>query len=189
MPRPSVKEKLLETALDRFLDQGFNGCGVQGLPAAAGVPKGSFYNHFKSKEALAIEALRLYMAESRPERPVPEVGSPLAELRANFDFLAERRETWHFNRGCLLASFATETADASPPMRAALTEAFDGWTTIVAGLRRQAQAAGEMEPGVDPDATARFLVHAWEGAVIGAKVAKSRQPIDDFFAIAFAALP
>ncbi len=185
MPRPSVKEKLLDAALEEFLDRGFNGCGVQDITDAAGVPKGSFYNHFKSKESLAIVALQRYMAE----RPFDSVAaSPLARLRAHFDLLAERIEAWQFRRGCLLESFATETADANPAMREALAEAFDYWTENVAALLAAAQAAGEVDPALDAGTCARFLVHAWEGAVTGAKVSKSRRPIDDFFTIAFAML-
>ena len=185
MPRPSVKDKLLDAALEEFLDRGFNGCGVQDITDAAGVPKGSFYNHFKSKEALAVETLQRYMALSSP---ASAAASPLARLKAHFTFLAERVEAWEFRRGCLLESFATETADASPLMRSAMAEAFDGWTANVADLLAQAQSAGEVDPGLDASSCARFLVHAWEGAVTGAKVAKSRRPIDDFFAIAFAML-
>ena len=185
MPRPSVKDKLLDAALEEFLDRGFNGCGVQDITDAAGVPKGSFYNHFKSKEALAIETLQHYMALSSPANA--EV-SPLARLKAHFAFLAGRIESWEFRRGCLLESFATETADASQVMRGALAEAFDGWTANVADLLVEAQSIGEVDPQLDAPSCARFLVHAWEGAVTGAKVAKSRRPIDDFFVIAFTML-
>jgi TetR/AcrR family transcriptional repressor of nem operon len=185
MPRPSVKEKLLETALEEFLDRGFNGCGVQDITDAAGVPKGSFYNHFKSKEALAVESLQRYMALSLSDSTA---SSPLERLRGHFAFLAGRVEGWQFRRGCLLASFATEATDANPAMRDALAESFDRWTGTVAGLLAEAQEAGEIDPALDAGSCARFLVHAWEGAVIGAKVAKSRQPLDDFFANAFALL-
>jgi TetR/AcrR family transcriptional repressor of nem operon len=185
MPRPSVKGKLLDAALEEFLDRGFNGCGVQDITDAAGVPKGSFYNHFKSKEALAIEALQRYMAE---RSFASEAASPLAQLRAHFECLAGRVESWQFRRGCLLESFATETADASPAMRQALAEAFDGWIATVAALLSEAQAKGEVDPALDAASCASFLVHAWEGAVTGAKVAKIRRPIDDFFGIAFTML-
>jgi AcrR family transcriptional regulator len=64
MGRPSVRQQLVDAALGVFQSHGFNGSSVQDLTDAAGVPKGSFYNHFKSKEDLALEALQLYM-----ERP------------------------------------------------------------------------------------------------------------------------
>src|SRR5262249_36144959 len=48
MARPSVKEQIVEAGLKTFHEKGFNGCGVQEITACAGVPKGSFYNHFES---------------------------------------------------------------------------------------------------------------------------------------------
>ena len=188
MPKPSVREKLVETALERFQAQGFNGCGVQDITDAAGVPKGSFYNHFKSKEILALEVLDRYAQGSRFELLAEGGKPPLARLKAHFEFLADRFEGWNFTKGCLLGNFACETADTNPAMRTAMASAFDRWTQSVAALLREAQAAGEIGAGQDPDALARCLVYAWEGAVTGAKVAKSRGAIEDFFAISFRTL-
>ena len=57
MPQRSVREQLIEHAEDVFRQQGFSAASVQDLTVAAGVPKGSFYNHFASKQALASEIL------------------------------------------------------------------------------------------------------------------------------------
>ncbi len=48
-----VRERLLEAGVRIFSKSGFNGCSVQDITECAGVPKGSFYNHFDSKEAWA----------------------------------------------------------------------------------------------------------------------------------------
>ncbi len=170
MPKPSVREKLVETALERFQEQGFNGCGVQDITDAAGVPKGSFYNHFKSKEALALEVLDRYRLNSRFDILADVAKSPITRLRAHFEFMADRVEGWHFTRGCLLGNFSCETADTSPAMRQAMADAFARWCEMVAELLRQAQAQGEIAGSHDPTALATFLVHAWEGAIAGAKV-------------------
>jgi TetR/AcrR family transcriptional repressor of nem operon len=179
---------LLDTALERFQAQGFNGCGVQDITDAAGVPKGSFYNHFKSKEALALEVLDRYSRGNRLELLNDEARAPLDRLRAHFEFMADRLEGWAFTRGCLLGNFASETADTSPAMRDAMDRAFELWTEAVSRVLRQAQARGEIDPRPDPDGLARFLVHAWEGATTRAKVCKTRQPLDDFFAVSFGTL-
>ncbi len=49
MARHSVKEQIVEAGLKTFHEKGFNGCGVQEITSNAGVPKGTFYNHFESK--------------------------------------------------------------------------------------------------------------------------------------------
>jgi len=60
MARPNVRERLLDAGVEIFHRCGFNGCGVQEITDAAGVPKGSFYNHFASKEALGAAVLDRY---------------------------------------------------------------------------------------------------------------------------------
>ncbi|MGH8859762.1 MAG: TetR/AcrR family transcriptional regulator, partial [Jatrophihabitantaceae bacterium] len=64
MARPSVRPQLLDAALEQFHVRGFHNCSVDDITKAAGVPKGSFYNHFASKDALAVEALRQYQQRS-----------------------------------------------------------------------------------------------------------------------------
>ena len=185
MPRPSVREKLVETALECFQDQGFNGCGVQDITDAAGVPKGSFYNHFKSKEALAVEVLARYAETNRLDMLEDAGMPPLARLRANFQFLADRIEGWAFTRGCLLGNFGCETSDSNPAIREAMSLKLAHWAELLGRVLREAQAQGALDRHYDPALLARHLIYAWEGAVTAAKVIKSRQPMDDFFKINF----
>ena len=60
MARPSKREEIAQAALRQFREYGFNATGVSDITAAAGAPKGSFYNHFTSKEECALEALSRY---------------------------------------------------------------------------------------------------------------------------------
>lgn len=185
MPKPNVREKLIETALERFQDQGFNGCGVQDITDGAGVPKGSFYNHFKSKEALALEVLDRYCCGNKLEILSDVTQPPIARLKAHFTFLARRFEDWHFTRGCLLSNFATETSDTNPIIREAMVAAFERWSAAVADVLRQAQTEKAIDAKFDPEALARYLISAWTGAVTCAKVKKSRRSLEDFFSVTF----
>src|SRR5262249_24318548 len=65
VPRPGLREQLLAAGLATFHERGFNATSVQDITDAAGAPKGSFYNHFESKEALAAEAVRRYAERGR----------------------------------------------------------------------------------------------------------------------------
>jgi len=185
MPQVSVREEIVESALVEFHRRGFTACSVEDITRAAGVPKGSFYNHFKSKEDLGAEVVRRYAAASA-WRAAPEPGrSPLEQLRATFraprDVLAGRE----FSRGCLFGNMGTEMADHSPAIRAEVAASLDAWSARVADLLRAAQAAGEIRAALDPDRLGRFLVNAWEGAVTRTKVVKGSAAMDDFFAVVF----
>jgi TetR/AcrR family transcriptional repressor of nem operon len=98
MPRDSARERLVNAALDEFHRHGFNGCGVKDITQAAGVPKGSFYNHFESKEALALETLNRYGQSRRLEMLADSTQEPLARLRAHFEFLREELQASGFAR-------------------------------------------------------------------------------------------
>ena len=89
MARPSVRGKLVEAALETFQQRGFNGSSVQDIVDEAGVPKGSFYNHFKTKESLALEVLGRYRALAPTELLKDVKKAPLKALRTYFEQLAK----------------------------------------------------------------------------------------------------
>jgi TetR/AcrR family transcriptional repressor of nem operon len=188
MPRPSSREQIVESALREFHLRGFNGCSVEDITKAAGVPKGSFYNHFGSKQELAAETVRRYRAGSAWRATNVDGLTPLANLRARFEAQRGRFVDRGLIAGCLLGNFGAEVSDQAPAVRAELHAALAGWSDDIATLIRQAQAAGEVPPARDPDLLGRFLVNAWEGAVTRAKVDKSVEALDDFFSTTFGVL-
>ena len=108
MGRPSVREEIVQAALVEFHRRGFNACSVEDITTAAGVPKGSFYNHFKGKEELAIEVLGRF-ADATPhellqQREVP----PLKRLKKYFTTLGEGFLACDCHQGCMLGNFAAE---------------------------------------------------------------------------------
>src|SRR5262245_47686514 len=81
--KPNVREQLLDTGLQILHERGFNATSVQDITEAAGVPKGSFYNHFESKEDLGAEVVLRYLESSNKTQAVlrePKI-APSALLR------------------------------------------------------------------------------------------------------------
>jgi TetR/AcrR family transcriptional regulator, transcriptional repressor for nem operon len=181
----TVRDKIIDAALDRFHTLGFNACGVQEIVDKAGIPKGSFYNYFKSKELLAVEVLKVYAGGSRREMLSDKSFPAVNRLRAHFEFLASRYAEFGYGRGCLIGNIAAEASDDMPIVRKALAAGLANWTDLVAGVIRDGQADRSIGGRLDADEVARFLINSWEGAVIRMKIANSRQPLDDFFAVAF----
>jgi TetR/AcrR family transcriptional regulator, transcriptional repressor for nem operon len=187
MAKPDVREKLLTAGLEALHRRGFNATGVQDITDAAKVPKGSFYNHFESKDALGVAVVERWSAftAERLKGLVEGSGKPLARLRAYFRALNELGPATRFQRGCLVGNFSAELSAQSPAVRTALESAFDAWTKAVAGVIAEAQKAGDVSRDVPADALAGFLINAWEGAVLRARVEKSSAALDAFLAIAF----
>ncbi|GAA4624774.1 TetR/AcrR family transcriptional regulator [Actinoallomurus vinaceus] len=187
MGRRGVREEIVEAALEQFHVQGYNAAGVKVITDAAGVPKGSFYNHFDSKEALAVVALERYGA-GRPDELTRGEGEPLARLRAHFEALRDGVVRYDFTRGCLIGNFGTEIADHSDVIREAVRQSLAQWTDAIAAVLAEARDVGTLRAGLDPPATAGFIVNAWEGSLIRARADRSADAFASFFTLVFDAL-
>jgi TetR/AcrR family transcriptional repressor of nem operon len=185
MARPSLREGIVTAALEEFHTRGFHGTGVKDITDAAGAPKGSFYNHFESKEALAVTALERYGASRRIADLTDETVEPLARLHAHFEFLRDAILDSGMARGCMYGNFGTEIADHSEVIRTAVREGLHTWGDAIAAVVAEAQRTGAVKADLDPAATARFLLNGWEGAIIGARVDRSAESFDAFFRLAF----
>ena len=185
MAGSNVRDKLIVVALELFHTRGYNGCGVSDITDAAGVPKGSFYNHFKSKELLALAVLDRYQSllglEALKDRSKP----PVPRLRSLFEGYMTFQVKWEFSRGCLLGNFGAELSSQSPVIRKALKKIFERWCDAVGQVVQEAKERGDIDKHRDALETAKFLYNAWQGAVINSKVTRSQAPFENFFAVIF----
>ncbi|MZE68799.1 TetR/AcrR family transcriptional regulator [Streptomyces sp. SID5789] len=185
MGRASKREEIAEAAFRQFHAKGFNATGINEITKAAGVPKGSFYNHFSSKEESALEALGRYRDSLRFEMLSSQDRPPLERLRAHFEFLGEDLLRNGFARGCLVGNLGAEVADHSEVIRAAAKRGFDGWAARLREVLTEAQEAGDLDASIDVESTALFILSAWEGTLIAARIDKSAAPMDAFFRTVF----
>src|SRR5246127_4533985 len=120
MSRPSNKEKLLAGGLRLVHQRGFGASSVRDIAEAAGVPQGSFTNHFASKEAFGLEILERYRAEMgdgvkatlRNDR-LP----PIRRLRSWIDWQLELLRENDMRRGCLFGNLSAEATESSEAIR------------------------------------------------------------------------
>jgi TetR/AcrR family transcriptional repressor of nem operon len=187
MAKPTTREKLLSAGLETFHKRGFNATGVQDITDAAKVPKGSFYNHFESKDALGVEVVARWaaMGAARRQPLIDGSGPPLARLRSHFKALNQLGPATGFSRGCLLGNFSTELSTQSPAIRVAVEAALDDWTRAIAQMIAEAQEAGDVSRNLSADTLAGFVLNAWEGAVMRSRVEKNQAALDDFLAVTF----
>ena len=187
--RKNVKERLTDIGLQLFFSNGYNGTGVKEIVDAAGVPKGSFYAYYPSKEALGAAVIERYWAGATARlEPLDKAAAPEARLRQHFELLNEIVIEQEFRNGCLLGNFSTEVAPGSETMREVLAGVFERWRVRLAAVLQEASKVGGLRDGVDPQIAADFLIASWEGAVLKSKVDRSRRPLDHFQAFAFDAI-
>jgi TetR/AcrR family transcriptional repressor of nem operon len=180
-----VRGKIVQAGLEILKAKGFNGCSIQDITDAAGVPKGSFFNHFKSKELLLLEVLGPYGEGNRIDMLFDQSKRPLERLRDHFNFLADGYARCEFDQGCLLGNLAGELSASHPNVRVALREMLQGWASAIAALLRDAQSAGEIDTRHDVEELGSFLVNSWEGVALRLKVEKNRAPAEQFLDVCF----
>jgi TetR/AcrR family transcriptional repressor of nem operon len=186
MPRPAnpeVRKRLLEAGRELFLDRGFNGCGVQEIADAAGVPKGSFYSYFGSKEEFALAVLEQYWEgiEGRHGAILRETQlSPVERISRYFKLLSEEKAKDNYASGCLIGNLSLEIANSSPEVRTKLSDIFDRWETPILACLREAQHKNEIATTGDLRALAAAIIESWEGAAMRAKVEQKRWPYRQF---------
>ncbi|MEW6454464.1 MAG: TetR family transcriptional regulator C-terminal domain-containing protein [Pseudomonadota bacterium] len=186
MARPSVKEQIVQAGLKVLLDKGFNGVGVQEITESAGVPKGSFYNHFESKEALGAEIVERYGMDNSRRQVLLDRSLPgLKRLRGHFEGLNELFAKSKFERGCLLGNFSAELSNQSAIIREKLAELYGRWSKEIELAIEDGQKDGSIPRGKNAKQIAAFLLDAYEGALLRARVERSREPFDRFMAFAF----
>ncbi|OBJ07197.1 TetR family transcriptional regulator [Mycobacterium colombiense] len=190
-PNPDVPRRLLAAGLDLVHARGFAASGVKDITDAAGVPKGSFYAYFPSKEAFAAAILEHYWADIEA-RLVPILGTegPARErITRFFHALADEHETGNFLLGCLVGNLSLELGGSSDQVRAELVRILDRWDTAIAECVRSGQSgSGEIRADLDAEQLAAQLIEAWEGAALRGKVTRSRGPYDRFEAVTVPAL-
>jgi TetR/AcrR family transcriptional regulator, transcriptional repressor for nem operon len=186
MARPNLREKIVEAGLKVLVEKGYNGSGVQDITAAAGVPKGSFYNHFESKEALGAEVVERYGRDNPRRAALAEKSlPPVQRLRAHFERLNEAYTSARFGRGCLLGNLSAELADQSQLIRERLAALYLAWSTDIATVIAEAQAEGAISTRTPAADLAAFLLDAYEGALLRVRVEKSGRAFDRFMTVAF----
>lgn len=164
--------------------RGYHGTGVQEIVQAAGIPKGSFYHYFASKEDFAMQALE-HLYAPRLQRYDLALGncslSPKARILAYYQDLIEhfaRREKLEYH--CFIGSLSFEMAELCQPIGQRVEQILQHSVNILAECLDSAIQAGELPAECDSQALAEFIANAWEGALMRMKVGASVAPLTVF---------
>ncbi|GJD51736.1 HTH-type transcriptional repressor NemR [Methylobacterium crusticola] len=176
-----VRRGILDTAHRIVGAKGFSGVGLNEILAAAGVPKGSFYHYFGSKEAFGEALLAEYFEEYHADldATLAEAGLSHAERLMNYWRKWQATQgSIDYQRKCLAVKLAAEVSDLSEPMRLALKSGTAGIIERVTGAVEAGMAEGSLEVDGEPRATAETLYHVWLGASLMAKIVRTDAPFE-----------
>lgn len=167
-----TRRRIVERAAPLFNTRGYFGASMSDLMRETGLEKGGIYNHFASKEELAIASFD-YAAgimRGRFEAALKERDGALERLFAVVETLSGLVDDPPVAGGCPVLNTAVEADDAHPALKEKAREAMNGWLRLVGGIVKQGVASGEIRADVDPRATASVVVATLEGALMLSKL-------------------
>jgi TetR/AcrR family transcriptional repressor of nem operon len=178
--QPNTRNRIIETGAEIIHRKGFNHTGIQEILNAAGVPKGSFYNYFKSKDDFGLQIIDYFSAHFKriaKETLEDTTVSPLNRIYGFLTALMEYFESQNYAGGCPIGNLAQEMGDLSPAFRKKLSEAIDMMVDTYSRVLAVAQRDGKLLKNLDIRDTASFIVAGWHGAIIQMKLTQSLGPL------------
>lgn len=163
-----------------FTEHGYHGVGLQDILQSVGVPKGSFYNYFASKEEFGAAAISHYIEPfiALLDNWLKREGlDAAAALEGYFSELTAELERRRFIGGCLLGNLMGEIGDTSETCRLALGKALHCYRDKLREGIARGQREGQFRTDMSAEAMADFLSDAWQGALLRMKIEQSTVPL------------
>ncbi len=187
MIRRDIREEILQSGSALMHFKGYNHTGIKQITDSVGIPKGSFYNYFKSKEQFAVAALE-YMSQKTLHRMHSYFGDqtkpPVDRITGFFsDMIEINIREFNFKQGCFIGNFCQEMADVNARIGEKIDYIFRKYTAMLSDCLSQAQQNGDLRKDYDIDKLAEFIFNSWEGALMRMKASRNASPLTAFMDI------
>ena len=176
-----VRGSILETGQRIMAGKGFSAVGLNEILAGAGVPKGSFYHYFGSKDAFGEAMLAAYFEDylANLDEILRRPGLNMAQrLMAYFEHWQETQSFLDCQGKCLAVKLGAEVADLSETMRAALKHGTTGITRRLRQTIETGVAEGSLSIEGEPAGAAQSLYQLWLGASVMVKIVRDTRPFE-----------
>jgi TetR/AcrR family transcriptional repressor of nem operon len=183
MARTNTREEIIRKGAELIHAQGFNATGLQQILQTAGIPKGSFYFYFKSKEDFGLEIIDYFNAiisgiftRYLSDKTTP----PLKRLEKLFDFYEAAFQKSGCSLGCPIGNLSLELADTSERLRVHLGGVIETRIKQIELCLQDAKRDKSLPASLNTADAARFIFHGFEGSILHMKVVKSIEPFRSF---------
>lgn len=167
-----TRARIIQQAADLFNQKGYAGSSMSDIMAATGLKKGGIYNHFASKDELAIAAFdfAVQQVSQRYLQAIKGKRGAIARLKAVIETFSTAPDEVSLKGGCPLLNTAVESDDTHPDLRERTQCAMDGWRNLIHQIVQKGIDVGEIQPGVNPDCVATIVISTLEGALMMMKL-------------------
>ncbi|QEW34434.1 TetR/AcrR family transcriptional regulator [Erwinia billingiae] len=176
-----IRDHILATGQRIMAGKGFSAVGLNEILKDAGVPKGSFYHYFGSKEAFGVDMLSHYFDDylADIDRTLGQPGLTMAQRLMNYFQQWQASQSFSDCQGkCLAVKLGAEVADLSDSMRLALDAGTSGIISRLSEALETGVAEGSLAIDEPPHTVAESLYQLWLGASVMVKIVRHTGPFD-----------
>ncbi|OUL35930.1 TetR family transcriptional regulator [Nostoc sp. T09] len=167
-----TKAKILQQAAELFNQQGYAGSSISDIMRVTGLQKGGIYNHFQSKDELALQAFDYAIAcvSQHTRAALRSKHHAIERLQAIIGVFSSFVDNPPIKGGCPLLNTAIESDDAHPALRKRAQQGMDSWRQLIGLIIEKGISRNEIRSGVDADEVATVIIATLEGAIMMSKL-------------------
>lgn len=175
-----TREQILQRAAHLFNVKGYSGVALSDVMEVTGLQKGGIYNHFGSKEQLAVEAFEyaISLIDERLKQTLAGKTGARERLRAFLIFCGDYSRNPPIPGGCPIMNTAIEHDDGNPELRKRSRAAMERWRRFLLRTVEQGIESGELGGNIDPEQVATIFIAAIEGSIMMSKLYRDPAHID-----------
>ena len=182
------KQDILNVGYDVFRRNGYHNVGINQILKEAGIPKGSFYNFFESKEDFAYQVLELY-GETHSNRMQNFFDksqlSPIETLKSFYAMMIDMNEKDEYAGGCLVNNMSIEIGRNNDKIASKANQCFIGWLDLIGSVVSKGQALGEISMAFSALEISEYIHAGFFGVLSRTKVTRNRVYMDVWFNMTF----
>ncbi|ARV59007.1 TetR family transcriptional regulator [Nostocales cyanobacterium HT-58-2] len=167
-----TKERILQQAAELFNQQGYAGSSISDIMRVTGLQKGGIYNHFKSKDDLALQAFDFAIAQIKQHYrdAIRSKRHSVDQIRAIMNIFRGYVDHPPIKGGCPVLNTAIESDDAHPALRTQCQQAMNSWRKMFCRIIQKGIEKGEIHSTIDADEVATIIISMLEGAIMMSKL-------------------
>jgi TetR/AcrR family transcriptional repressor of nem operon len=163
-----TRERILARSAQLFNRQGYFGSSLADIMRETGLEKGGIYNHFSSKEQLALESFDYAygLVQQRVRQALAGKFDAIERLLAIVSVFQGIVEDPPVAGGCPILNTAIEADDANEALRDRARDAMDSWRDTIHRIINKGIERQQIRPGINADEVASILITTLEGAIM-----------------------
>ena len=183
------RDNILKTGKELFIRHGYNYVSINDITSKIKIPKGSFYNHFKSKNEFLFEVLKKYESDSFELIKKHLIDSDSLPLLKLSNYFAEATNFYsddlkQFN-GCLIGNTCQELGNIDSETSIFMEKNFAAVNVIITPILQDAIDRKELKYDGDLTELSDFITNSWQGALLRTKASRDKKPLYTFRKILF----